>query len=1360
MKNLDWEKVEEIFEKAVEMPPTERDAYLAEVCNNDEDLRRQIEKLILADEKAENFIDSPVFADENIEDSVPPSFLGKKVGQYRLIKELGRGGMGAVFLAERNDNEFKKRVAIKLIKRGMDTDFILKRFRNERQILARLEHPNIARLLDGGTTDDGLPFFVMENVEGQSITKFCDEKELSINERLQLFLQVCAAVEYAHQKSVIHRDLKPGNILVNRDGMPKLLDFGIAKLLNPELATNSIDPTNSILRLMTPEYASPEQIRGETLTPATDIYSLGVLLYEIVTGQRPYQISSRAPHDITSVICETDPLPPDTGAADLNKIILKCLRKKTSERYDSVKDLAQDIQNYLNNLPVSATSFEAITNETDDSVETAISLVVLPFKVLNLKTSEINEKEFLGIGLADALITRLSYLKTVSVRPTSAILPYTAETEMRQIAEELKVSHVLDGRILSVGNRFRLNAQLVRVVDNETIWAGQFEEESDDILLIQDKISAQVAGALVPQLTGAEREKIGKRGTNSTKANEAYLRGRFYWHTYTEEGLAKAITCFYEAIAHDERFAQAYSGVADYYIWLGIYGVLPPTECFASAKEAAQKAIELDSSLAEAYASLAFAVWAFDWDFEESEKLFHRSLELNLRYPAAREWYSHLLGAQGRHGEAVRQMSRAQDLNPQSSTTAAVFAYCLYNARRFEEALAQVERSLSLQPNFHLALQSYGWIYPQLGRTAEAVAPCRKAVELSGRAPLYLWTLGYVLALLGEKDETQKIIAELKEINEKRYVPPVYLAMIYTALNDFDEAFAWLDKAFEKRDYWTLWLSVEPRFDALRKDARFESYLKKIKPLADFEIHQSQIATKILAVEKTGEIEPQTNSNFRFNWFKLNPKIAIAAAFLLILISSIGIYFYQTKSANKSANIDSIAVLPFINATGDSNLEYLSDGISESLINSLSNLKGVKVIAQSSVFRYKGNEVDPQKIGKEMNVRAVLTGKISQRGDTVIISAELVDTFDNRHLWGEKYTQKIRDVVLIQEEIAKQMSRQLQTTLTESQEKFITNRYTENADAYQAYLKGRFYWNKRTLDSTKIAIDYFQQAIKADPNFALAYVGLADCYIVAFGYQFMTADEALSKAENAVQKALELNNNLGEAHASHAYIESFGFAHYEEAGREFAKAVELNPNYATAHQWYSLYLAAMGRREEALREVKIAISLDPVSLIINSDAILVYYYVREYDLAMEQCQKVLEMEPSFWITHIYKGLIYERKKMYQEAISEWEESLKFNPNNRSLIAALGHVYAESGRKQDALKMIEELKKSTNSNGDVFDESLILVGLGQKDKAISLLEDAINRKAKLFIFVKADPRFDSLRSDSKFNELMTQAGFPN
>src|SRR5688500_10138523 len=308
-----WQKVEEIFQAAVDLLPDERERYIAQVCANDTTLRRDVESLLSQHDSAGELLDQPFYG--NTELNVFESFveeedpmLGRRLGAYRIEREIGRGGMGAVYEASRADNEFNKRAAIKLVKRGMDTDFILRRFRKERQILAALDHPHIAGLMDGGTTDDGLPYFVMEYIEGQPLYSYCDAHQLSISERLKLFRSICDAVHYAHQKQVVHRDIKPSNVLVTSEGVPKLLDFGFAKLLNPQLAGDiTHDPTATAMRLMTPEYASPEQVQGAPTTPSTDVYSLGVLLDELLTGLRWCRLVSRAPPDIVRVLCGEAP---------------------------------------------------------------------------------------------------------------------------------------------------------------------------------------------------------------------------------------------------------------------------------------------------------------------------------------------------------------------------------------------------------------------------------------------------------------------------------------------------------------------------------------------------------------------------------------------------------------------------------------------------------------------------------------------------------------------------------------------------------------------------------------------------------------------------------------------------------------------------------------------------------------------------------------------------------------------------------------------------------------------------------------------------------------------------------------------
>jgi serine/threonine protein kinase len=423
-----WKKVEDVFESALQRPPSERAAFLEAACEGDQFLRNQVETLLLSLERAGNFMEASALG-VNLSDTVveeTPSVIGQRFGSYKIVKEIGRGGMGSVYLATRADDEFQKRVAIKLIRRGMDTDFIIKRFRNERQILASLDHPHIARLLDGGTTDDGLPYFVMEYVEGAPLYRYCDSKKLSVLDRLRIFRRVCSAVHYAHLNHVIHRDLKPSNILVTADGTPKLLDFGIAKLLNPELAFAPLDPTTAAVRLMTPEYASPEQVRGEPLTAASDVYALGVMLYELLTDHRPYRLKSHLAHELARVICEAEPDLPSVAvnsievigvdsdepieitpttvsqarsttpeqlkrelSGSLDNIVLKAMAKDVSKRYRSVEEFSEDIRRYLEGHPVVAPSYFPSITRTHLSLEepstASRSIAVLPFRFFGSK---------------------------------------------------------------------------------------------------------------------------------------------------------------------------------------------------------------------------------------------------------------------------------------------------------------------------------------------------------------------------------------------------------------------------------------------------------------------------------------------------------------------------------------------------------------------------------------------------------------------------------------------------------------------------------------------------------------------------------------------------------------------------------------------------------------------------------------------------------------------------------------------------------------------------------------------------------------------------------------------------------------
>ncbi|HLM03049.1 MAG TPA: protein kinase, partial [Pyrinomonadaceae bacterium] len=731
MKAEHWQKIEAVVQSALDIESRdERARFIADACSGDDELRREVERLLSAAEEADSFIESPVWTDsgllnsvaqKNIRDSLgrqtendggdshdaTDDFIGRKIGVFELKKELGRGGMGAVYLAERADGEFRQKAAVKLIKRGMDTDFIVKRFRHERQILAALNHPNIAGLIDGGTTVDGLPYFVMEYVEGKPLYRFCDERKLSTTERLRLFRRLCDAVEAAHKLKVVHRDLKPSNILVKADGTPKLLDFGIAKILDTDLASATLEPTATAMRLMTPEYASPEQVCGEPVSPASDIYSLGVLFYELLTGHRPYRLRNRAMHEIHRAVCEEMPSVPSecltsednlvpTGeagaepagksttleiifsvrntdpenlrrelAGDLDKIVLKTLRKNPSERYQTAAELAADITRYLEKRPVAAESFAPEIRKSEIFAVPATkaggakeSIAILPFKTFRTNTGggakNTDSEEFLGIGLADALITRLSVIRRIVVRPTTSVLPFAEAVDPFRAGRDLAVDFVVDGNLRRSGERIRVTVQLLSVAENSTVWAQTFDEKFTDVLALEDSISERVAESLLPHLTGEEHRQISKRGTNIAAAHEAYLRGRFYWNQFTPDSLPKSLQSFRKAIDLDPDYALPYVGVADFYNWGNIYGLVPSGAAQDEAERAARRAIEIDPQLGEAYASLGLTVQnRFQW--KEAEKIKRQGIKLSPNYSYAHESLAAQLIGTGRGEEGAQE---------------------------------------------------------------------------------------------------------------------------------------------------------------------------------------------------------------------------------------------------------------------------------------------------------------------------------------------------------------------------------------------------------------------------------------------------------------------------------------------------------------------------------------------------------------------------------------------------------------------------------------------------------------------------------------------------------------------------------
>jgi TolB-like protein/DNA-binding winged helix-turn-helix (wHTH) protein/tetratricopeptide (TPR) repeat protein len=480
--------------------------------------------------------------------------------------------------------------------------------------------------------------------------------------------------------------------------------------------------------------------------------------------------------------------------------------------------------------------------------------------------------------------------------------------------------------------------------------------------------------------------------------------------------------------------------------------------------------------------------------------------------------------------------------------------------------------------------------------------------------------------------------------------------------------------------------------------------------------------------------------------------LGIAAIAVVASLAAAG-WFY--KFAARGEAIDSLAVVPFVNANGDPNTEYLSDGLTESLINSLSQLPNLKVMSRDSAFRFKGKETDPQTIGRELNVRAIFKGKVTQRGDTLNISVELINARDSSHIWGQEYDRKLADMVTLREEIAREMASALRIRLTGAEEKRLTKSYTANPEAYQDYLKGRYWWNKSTEEGFNKGIDYFQQAITKDPGYALAYSGLADCYSSQADFGLVSAKEGYLKAKDAALKAVELDDTLAEAHGSLALIKSSYDWDWSGADKEIRRAIELNPSYADAHRLHAEVLWQTGRLDEAIAESQGNLELDPISLGNNVDLGVEYFLARQYDQVIAQERKVLELDPNYLDAYYFRGIAYLKKSMYVEGKADLEKGVAIAPASELALTGLGYGYAVTGRRAEAHGILDKLNElSKQKYVSPIWRVKIYAGLVEKDKAFEWLEKAYEDHSIVSVgYIETNPMLDPLRSDPRFADLL-------
>lgn len=736
---------------------------------------------------------------------------GTRLGNYEIESLLGQGGMGVVYKARQVNLD--RPVALKILPPHLSSDgSFVKRFKREARAVAKLSHSNIIQIFDIAE-EKGLHFFSMEYVAGETLDKVLGKKgKLEPSEAVRIISQVALALEHAHKHNIIHRDVKPTNIIIDDSGSVKVMDFGLARA-----ADDRSKVTQSGTLIGTLGYMSPEQCRGEEFDFRTDIYSLGVVLYEMLTGKVPFD----APNEVAMIHkivnekpAEVIELNPEVSS-DLSTIVSQAMAKNRDDRYIGISDFMKGLREVA-----SQTSSPSIGERKSPSI------AVLPF--VNMSADP--EQEYFCDGLSEELINGLTQIEDLKVIARTSAFSFKGEkADIQEIGRRLKVRTVLEGSVRKSGNRLRITAQLVDATHGHHIWSERYDRELDDIFAIQDEITEAIIARLKPRLLGEEKARpVRQRQTVDVEVYNLYLRGRHFWNRRSEEGIHRAIECFTEAIEMAPNYAPAYSGLADSHIVSAVYAFLSPREAYPKARVAALRALEIDDSLAEAHASLGGIHTLFDWDWENAEDRFKRAIALNPGYATGRQYYALLLAIVGRSDEAIAEIERALELDPFSLGINVVNGWVLTIAGQYDRAIEAMKKTIELDPSFAATHLTLGNAYFNKGMYEEALAVVEKAEKLRDSRARFLTGITY--AATGRTDEARRILAELLELREKQYIPIGYLALVYLALGEIDQCFVWLNNAYEERDMSFLLITCSRRADlfGLRSDPRFIELLKKM----------------------------------------------------------------------------------------------------------------------------------------------------------------------------------------------------------------------------------------------------------------------------------------------------------------------------------------------------------------------------------------------------------------------------------------------------------------------------------------------------------------------------------------------------
>jgi eukaryotic-like serine/threonine-protein kinase len=793
---------------------------------------------------------------------------GTRLGPYEILTRIGSGGMGEVYRAR--DTRLGREVAIKVLPVEFSEDpQRLTRFEQEARSASALNHPNIVSVYDVGR-EGATSYIAMELVDGQNLRELLATDLPPLSKALEIAAQVADGLAKAHAAGIVHRDLKPENVMVSKDGFAKILDFGLAKPTRPDsgkallsrvpTATGATEPG---IALGTVGYMSPEQVRGLPVDSRSDIFSFGAILYELLTGRRAFRGAS--PADTLSAILKEEPPELSRGGAEvppaLERVVRRCLEKSREERFESARDLAFALREAahlpvpsqepkvparrrIRPLPVwslallGAAALLAVLLIGDvgglrrrlsrgGTAARIDSIAVLP--LANLSGDP--QQEYFADGMTEELISNLAKISALRVTSRTSVMRYKSSSKsLPEIARELGVEAVVEGSVTRAGSQVKITAQLIDAAKDRHLWADSFQRELKDVLALQGEVARAIAGEIGVRLTPQERSRLASTKAVNPQAYEAYLKGQYHLFRRTAPDALKSLEYFQEAVQKQPDYALAHAAIAEAYETAAgsVTGALSPREAFPKAKAAAMRAVELDPTLGEPFASLAWISFVFDRDWKTAENQFQRALQLNTNYPIAHENYAMFLTRMGRFEEATREITRAQELDPASLSVNTMMGIVQSLGRRYDEAIPRFHRVLDMDPNFLRAHFGLGLALVQKRTYDEAIVELRKAVELSGDGAGQLAALGYAYAVANRRSEALEIVEKLKARSREHYVPPAMVAGVFSGLGEKDQAMMWLEKAIEERDPWLTSLKVEPMYDSLRSDPRFLDLLHRV----------------------------------------------------------------------------------------------------------------------------------------------------------------------------------------------------------------------------------------------------------------------------------------------------------------------------------------------------------------------------------------------------------------------------------------------------------------------------------------------------------------------------------------------------